>query len=563
MKELFKKTVCIFLCAVMILTLFYGCSKEPEKINFIYPFSGDVDSYDPQVAETADEFLIIENTFEGLVRINDDGKVVPAAAEKWEVSKDGLTYTFYLQKGLKWNIDTETDENGKREEDDRLEYMGYNFNPDITAHDFVFGLRRAVQPETNCPLFSSVSCIKNAGEIHSGKKKSTELGVKAVDDYTLQITLSTADESFMYSLTSAAAMPCNEEFFNATKGRYGLGTQYTLFNGQFYVDQILESSYLLKNNQQYTGPSPAVGNELTLKIPDTESDNSVIIEGLESGYYDAAFISGTDSEKIKEKSGVTYSPYSDTTWAFLLNTNDEVLQYKKLRQAICLGFTHLNDTGKEYLSDAVNLVPPSCTISSNSAVKALGASSYEQDIEKSKELWKKGCINLDNKEVTLTVITTEEMQNYVKQIIQGIQSGIGSLTRDDYSNPISFTLKVQAMTEGEMEVALKKGEYDIAFYPYKSTSTSASSFLKAIADDNYTDFDTKTFNKNIKKADNASNIQELTKAVKSSERSLIDTYSVYPMIYESSYYASAKGVKNVQFHPGTGRVSFVNATREE
>ena len=207
MKKLFKKALCIFLCTVMILTLFYGCSKEPEKINFIYPFSGDVDSYDPQVAETADEFLIIENTFEGLVRINDDGKVVPAAAEKWEISNDGLTYTFYLQKGLKWNIDTETDENGEREEDDRLEYMGYDFNPDITAHDFVFGLRRAVQPETNCPLFSSVSCIKNAGEIHSGKKKSTELGVNAVDDYTLQITLSTADESFMYSLTSAAAMP--------------------------------------------------------------------------------------------------------------------------------------------------------------------------------------------------------------------------------------------------------------------------------------------------------------------------------------------------------------------
>lgn len=563
MKKFFKKTLCIFLCAVLILTLFYGCSKEPKKINFIYPFSGNVNSYDPQVAETSDEFLIIENTFEGLVRISDDGKVVSAAAEKWDVSKDGLSYTFYLKKGLKWNIDTETDENGKREEDDRLEYMGYDFNPDITAHDFVFGLRRAVQPETDCPLYSSFSCIKNAGEIHSGKMKSNQLGVTAVDDYTLQITLSSADDAFMYSLTSAAAMPCNEEFFNATKGRYGLGTEYTLFNGQFYVDQILESSYLLKNNKQYTGPSPAAGNELTLKIPDEESDNTSIIEGLESGYYDAAFISGTDSEKIKKNSGITYNPYCDTTWTFLLNTNDEVLQYKKLRQAICLGFTHLNDTGKEYLKDAVNLVPPSCTVSSNNAVEALGASTYKQDIKKSKELWKKGCINLDSKQVTLTVITTDEMQNYVKQIIQGIQSGIGSLTRDDYSNTISFTLKVQAMSKKEMETALKKGEYDIAFYPYESANTSASGFLKNISDDNYTDFDAKTFNKSMEKTDNASNIQEMTKAVKSSEQALVDTYSIYPMLYESSYYACAKGVKNIQFHPGTGRVSFVNATREE
>lgn len=133
---------------------------------------------------------------------------------------------------MKWNIDTETDDKGEFK-DSRLKMLGRVFDPEITANDFVFALRRAAQPETECPLFSSIACIKNAVSVHNGKMSSDKLGVKAVNNYQLEITLASADDSFMQTLTTAVAMPCNEEFFNATKGRYGLSTEYTLFNGQF------------------------------------------------------------------------------------------------------------------------------------------------------------------------------------------------------------------------------------------------------------------------------------------------------------------------------------------
>ena len=191
-----KRLMCIALSLCLAASLFSGCSKSAGAIDFIYPFSANVRSYDPQVASTTDEFLIIENTFEGLVRVNDDGTVKPGVAESWDVSSDGLTYTFKLKKGMKWNIDTELDTEGKRKEDKRLDYMGYDFNPDITANDFVFALRRAAAPETECPLFSSIACIENAPQVHSGKIKAAKLGVKATDDYTLEIKLSSADDSF-------------------------------------------------------------------------------------------------------------------------------------------------------------------------------------------------------------------------------------------------------------------------------------------------------------------------------------------------------------------------------
>ena len=73
----------------------------------------------------------------------------------------------------------------------------------------------------------------NASKIHSGKLSSNKLGVTALDDYTLEINLKSADDGFLNVLATAVAMPCNKEYFDATKGRYGLGLDYTIFNGQF------------------------------------------------------------------------------------------------------------------------------------------------------------------------------------------------------------------------------------------------------------------------------------------------------------------------------------------
>ena len=154
--------------ALLLVSLLSGCGGKEKTIDFIYPFSANVNSYDPQVAATSDEYLIIENTFEGLIRINDDGEIKPGMADKWEVSNDGLTYTFHIKPGMKWDINTEKYTSGDNKgefKDKRLKMLGREFNPDITANDFVFALRRAVNPVTDCPMYSSVSCIKNANKI--------------------------------------------------------------------------------------------------------------------------------------------------------------------------------------------------------------------------------------------------------------------------------------------------------------------------------------------------------------------------------------------------------------
>lgn len=560
----YKKYIAVLLTAVLLIGIFAGCSKSEESYDFIYPFSADVNSYDPQVASTADEFLIIENTFEGLVRVNDDGEVVSGVSDKWEISDDGLTYTFHIPEGLKWDINTDkyTDGDNKgKYKDERLQMLGKEFNPDITADDFVFALQRAADPITQCPSFALISCIKNANAVHNGSMSKESLGVKSLNDNVLEITLEHKDETFMSTLSSAVAMPCNEEFFNATKGRYGLSTKYTLFNGQFYLDQILESSYLLKKNKYYKGPSPTKAKELTLKIPN-DDEKKDIISKLESGYYDAAFISGHDSDNVKKNSGVTYTDYCDTMWAFVFNSNDEAFQSKSLRAAFCEGFSHPDDFGKDYITNAVNLVPSSCLISGNNAVSAIGATRPAHNTDESIKDWQKALSVLETTNIEAVILTPDYMQDYVKMLIQGIQSGLGTSLKDEDGNTVTLTLKVEAMNEDDIKTSIAMNDYDIAFLPFKANDSSAFSFLNQIIDSGLGDFDRDKAEEYITLAQNESTLAETATQLRNAEREIITTYTVCPAVYESSYYACAKGVENVQFHIGSGRVSFVNATRK-
>lgn len=553
--KIFKKITAAALCFVLTAAALCGCSSKSDMIDFIYPFSGDINSFDPQIASTSDEFLIIENCFEGLVRVLDNGEVQPGVAESWSVSDDGLTYTFKLRQGAKWRIDRGDEENPSK----ITELMGADFNPDITANDFVFALQRAVSADTASPLFSSVANIVNAVDIHSKKKQASSLGVTASDDYTLVIKLESPDDSFMDTLSTAVAMPCNEEFFYATKGRYGLGLDYTLFNGQFFVSSILEASYVLKQNDEYVGDNPATITDLTLNITDDSSD---IPKNLESGYYDCAYMSGPEYETIDDKD-ITAQPYDNKMWAFILNKNNGLFSNKKLRQAVCLSISDADLSEHSYLSKATTFTPPSCLIGSVSAPEAIGDTVPKQDKEKAQQLWIDGLNETGYTTADLTVIVPPEMENIAKQFVQGIQGSIGKITAygNDEDDRISFHLKLSVLDEDDFNNAFTNGEYDLALYKFEASNQSAVSFLSDIINGNYLG-DSSNINAAMKKALSA-NADSAASACAQCEKEMMSDYSVMPVLFESSYYVQAKGVSGVQFHAGSGRVNFVNATRED
>lgn len=541
-----KKAASVILCIILAAASFAGCSKSEKSIDLIYPFSGNINSYDPQVASTSDEFLIAENCFEGLVRCDDEGNITPACASSWQITNGGLTYTFYLQKGLHWYIFPSVKEK-----------LGEDYNPEITANDFVFALQRAADSITQSPLFSTISSIENAPEINSGYADKSALGVRAVDDYTLQISLSSANEGFLKTMSTAVAMPCNEEFFNSTNGRYGLDLKYTMFNGQFVITNVLESSYILKNNSAYAGPSPAKAADLTLKIVDSEQNLS---EDVLSGYYDAAYLRGYESAKIGKKSGVTLISYINTTWAIVINSSKGIFSEKDARHAFALCASDLDMDSFEYLSDAYGFIPPSCKINSVPYTETAPRITESENRQEAVSLWKKAVKDTKIYSTEVTLLVPENMEDAAKELIQGIQAGIGAVSNVDGKNT-EFTLKLEAMTESEVKARVASGEYDAALYPFIASSESPVSFLQTVAESNLSAFDRDGVNKALETARSASE-NELASACSSCEKELLQTYCYTPVFYESNYYAQAKGVSGVQFHPGSGRVSFIYAERK-
>ncbi len=550
-----KRYISVIICLILVASAFAGCGKNEAMVDFIYPFGGNVNSFDPQIASTEDEFLIVENCYEGLVRVLDDGTVKPACASDWDISADGLTYTFTISEGLKWDFTNETYDSGEYK-DGRVDLVGVDFNNEVTANDFVFALRRACAPETDAPLFSSVSGIVNANEVHSGKTERSKLGVKALDDYTLQITLTSPDSSFLSVLSTAVAMPCNEEFFNATKGRYGLSTKYSLFNGQFCVDAVLEASYVLDLNKNYSGCNPSTVTDLTLSIKNEETD---VAKNLKSGLYDSAYISGAEYERI-DSDKITVVPYSNTTWAFMLNKNKEIFANEKMREALCLSITS-GELEHDYLQKATSFAPPSCLVGEESAVDALGSTVPERDEAKAQELWKKGLEETKLTSADITLICTADMEEVAKALVQGIQATIGSITGYDNESKFSFSLKIEPLSKEDFDTAVAKSEYDIALYPFTASTHSTVSFLSDIIGGNYLG-EVKDAEAALAKAQAASPDKLASECV-NTEKAIIGDYSVFPVLFESSYYAQAAGVSGVQFHPGSGRVCFVYATRED
>ena len=222
----------ILLAAVCTLPLCTGCSipfleqEESDGSGYLFTASlaANPKSLDPQSATDAASKTIIENLYEGLVELDENGSPQLAAAENYTVSPDGLTYTFTLKSDRFWFYDANADD--VVDDDEKWQ---------VTADDYVYAFQRIFDPQTQSPYTSMFSCLQNADAVQSGQLAPEEIGVRAVSSTVLQFSLSRPDAEFFSNLASTAAMPCSETFFQQTKGRYGLDKDSVASCGAFYL----------------------------------------------------------------------------------------------------------------------------------------------------------------------------------------------------------------------------------------------------------------------------------------------------------------------------------------
>ncbi|MBQ7653473.1 MAG: peptide ABC transporter substrate-binding protein [Clostridia bacterium] len=527
-----KKTVALLLIFCLIASLLGGCALFDDGTGktLYYPVYSDTASFDPQIAADEASRIIAENCFEGLVKYDAEGKIAPGVASSWDISSDGLVYTFHLDHEAKWHIG-----------DDALEvlkaYSSGDFNKSVLAEDFVFGLRRYFDPETHAQADSRLYLIENASDVVTGSKTPGELGINAVDTHTLEIRLESPSDTFLSALMTGATMPCREEFFLATKGRYGLSTEYIICNGAFYLSAHSDGSYIqMSKNDDYKNAGSVLPKSVFLYVNSSEDSR---LNKLETGVYDVCPVNVEGKMKIKEK-GISFESYLNSVWAFCFNCAGEVFSSVEMRGAVCRSIDASDLPVPDYAAGYSNgFVPDICMIGDRTYRSLSGeAAGLKYEPEISRDMFEQGLKKLGKGSAEITLLCPEDLEDGMRKLVQNWQKNLG----------MSLKIKIEPLTVEEIDARIAADDFDVAFSCISTPYASAADFLASFTQSgdyrifNYTSLN---FDDAVKEASYAYNASDMAQKCKNAEEIILQNGVVYPVFDEESYLALGENVSGV------------------
>jgi len=251
--------------------------------------------------------------FDGLYSLNAEGEIDPLMAESYEVSADGLTYTFHIREAF-WS----------------------NGDP-VTANDFVFSWRRLVDPKVAAPNRNEAVAagIKNANEIVKGELAPTELGVKAVDDKTLVVEVIAPLPYFLATLIRPAFLPINEAFFKKMGVKYAMNPVTTIYNGPFvWSGWDYATNISAAKNEKYWNADNIDIDEINWKIVKDSQTASLMFE---NGELDWTEIAGSLIDKYADDPRFTKA-LEVHMWFLVPNFQDESLANVNIRKALATSY---------------------------------------------------------------------------------------------------------------------------------------------------------------------------------------------------------------------------------
>ncbi|MGL5345917.1 MAG: ABC transporter substrate-binding protein [Peptostreptococcaceae bacterium] len=266
---------------------------KPEKVLNL-DTSSDIPTMDPSKSTDVASFTVMSNTMEGLTRLDKDGKVEKAGAEDYSVSEDGLTWTFKLRKDAKWS----------------------NGDP-VTAKDFEYSWKRTLNPATASEYGYIMYDIDGAQDFNLSKSTDeSTVGVKAVDDYTLEVKLNRPVAYFAELMSFEVFFPQNQAFVEKMGDKYGLSNDAQLYNGPFTLSSWkTEDQYTMTKNPSYWNKDRIKLETINTKVV-KETGTSVNL--YESGDIDTCLL---DSEYIdKYKDSKELHKYTQAS-TFMLQVN--------------------------------------------------------------------------------------------------------------------------------------------------------------------------------------------------------------------------------------------------
>ena len=489
------KILSLAICLCLLFSLI-GCKSQTDKAYLYFELPEIPSTLDPQTAKTDAELIIVKNIYEGLMRKDEDGKTVLGAAES--MTKEGLTYTFTLRDGITWD----------------------NEEP-VTADDFVFGIRRALDPDTKSPFASRLFAIKNAKSVNSGLTSTENLGVTAIDEKTVKITLEYTDEKFLETLTTSVAMPCNREFFNNSKGKYGLFRENIISNGSYRLTKWNKESFGIRlyRNEKYTGEFKAKNAAVFL----TCNPETAVTEKLKDGDIDIAFINTAERENMESK-GFKTENFETTCW--IMTFSDDLSLTMRTALLKLVGAEVYGGNLHSGYSPADSLFPDILNVNADSS----GIIPY--NLEEGKNLYSSEIKSYTDKKFPSDIVLKYYNDGYIKDTVTDI---VGH-----WQSQLSAFINIEAVNSPDVLLPqLKEQTQTIAIFPVSADVDHLEEYLENFGI---------TYN-----GESVSQIQaELLKSKK-----------ITPIVFEDTTVCYSPQIKEISIDAGNGFIDFSFVIKEE
>ncbi|KAA6479742.1 peptide ABC transporter substrate-binding protein [Bacillus cereus] len=535
-----RKKSHLMVMALVTSLLLTACNNKADKSDIEVKkqvlnvtVSEEIPSLDTVKTTDGTSAHVMQNIFEGLYVLNDQDQPTPAIAKSFKRSEDGKKYTFDLRKDAKWS-------NGDN----------------VTANDFMFAWKRAINPETASQYASMLFYVKNAKEINKGAMSLDELGVTVINDYKLEVELEQPIPYFLQLLALPIYLPQHESFLKEQGNNYALEPSNLIYNGPFVLEKWKhEQEFQLKKNATYWDQKKVKLDEINFHIV---KDTMTAVNLYEAGDLDRVPINSQVVDKYKGNKELHMS--SDPGIAMLrFNEKNTALANKKVRQSISLALNkddfvaHFINNGAKPASGLVPVGHVNEETGKDFRKENVDLSLY--DLQKAKKIWEEAKKELGVGEVNLEFLTFE--QDNAKRMAEYIKGDL-----EKYLHGLTIQIKQQPFKQ---KLQLEQtGDYDITMANWGPDYKDPISYLELFTTgnpNNKMNYSNVRYDELIKKAktDFVLDREKRWEALRESEQVLLEDAAVAPLYHIGSAYVQKEYVKGIEKHQFGGVYTYKNA----
>ncbi|GGC97190.1 peptide ABC transporter substrate-binding protein [Enterococcus wangshanyuanii] len=513
-----------------------GGTSGEEKV-FRLVERQEMPSADPSLATDEVSFVALNNVYEGIYRLDKDSKPQPAgAAEKAEVSEDGLTYKIKLREDAKWTDDKP-----------------------VKAEDYVYGWQRTVDPATGSEYAYMFNSVKNAEKISKGEMKKEELGIKAVGDYELEITLEQATPFFDYLLAFPSFLPQRQDIVEKYGKDYTTDSDKAVYNGPFTLTDFdgpgTDTNWSYTKNDKYWDKDTVKLDKVTIDVV-KEAPTSLNL--FQDGQADDVPLSGELAQQMKSDPNFITLKAAST---FYLEPNqiEEKSPYRNanLRKALSYAIDRkalVDQILANGSTEPEGLVPVGLAANPKTDEDFAKESGNDivYDVDKAKESWKKAKEELGIS--TLSVDLLIDDTDNAKKMAEYLQGSL-SETLDGLKvsvSPVPFSVRLDRSNKGDFEIAVSAWGADYA---------DPSSFLDLFVTGNAYNrghYTNPEYDKLVNSAatTNANNPEARWQDMLDAEKVIMDDMGVIPLYQKAEARLRSEKIKDVVYHSTGAKYDF-------